>query len=199
MQMSPDGKYIAIVTQPRDDKCDIEPDLQKRIEDDYRGGKLILYSTDNGSTTVLTSGRGNSSVGAVRWVSNERIIFTTEPTNSSAKSLSAYALWGMNIDGSKKKTLYEFKTSQGALARPKLTSLLPDEENFVMVKINERRGTVDDYYKMNIFTGAKRKVASGPDIDKEEWLANVVEKADGTPLAAVSNVGDTWRIWRYLI
>ena len=198
MQMSPDGKYIAIVTQPRDDKCDIEPDLQKRIEDDYRGGKLILYSTDNGSTTVLTSGKGNSSVGAVRWVSNERIIFTTEPTNSSAKSLSAYALWGMNIDGSKKKTLYEFKTSQGALARPKLTSLLPDDENFVMVKINERRGTVDDYYRMNIFSGAKRKVASGPDIDKEEWLANVVEKADGTPLAAVSNVGDTWRIWRYL-
>ena len=70
-------------------------------------------------------------------------------------------------------------------------------KNFVMVKINERRGTVDDYYRMNIFTGAKRKVASGPDIDKEEWLANVVEKADGTPLAAVSNVGDTWRIWRY--
>ena len=28
----------------------------------------------------------------------------------------------------KKKTLYEFKTSQGALARPKLTSLLPDDE-----------------------------------------------------------------------
>ena len=198
MQMSPDGKYIAIVTQPRDDKCDIEPDLQKRIEDDYRGGKLILYSTDNGSTTVLTSGRGNSSVGSVRWVSNERIIFTTEPTNSSGKSLSAYALWGMNIDGKKKKTLYEFKTSQGVLSSPKLTSLLPEEDNFVMVKINERRGTVDDYYKMNIFTGAKKKVASGPDIEKEEWLANVIEKADGTPLAAVSNIGNTWRIWRYL-
>ena len=49
-----------------------------------------------------------------------------------------------------------------------------------------------------MFTGAKRKVASGPDISKEEWLAQVVEKADGSPLAAVSNVGDSWRIWRYL-
>ena len=104
----------------------------------------------------------------------------------------------MNIDGKKKKTLYEFKTSQGILSSPKLTSLLPEEDNFVMVKINERRGTVDDYYKMNIFTGAKKKVASGPDIEKEEWLANVIEKADGTPLAAVSNIGNTWRIWRYL-
>jgi hypothetical protein len=99
MQMSPNGEYIAILSQPRDNKCDIESDLQKGIEDDYRGGKLTLYSTENGSTTTLTSGKGNSSVGAVRWVSDERIIFTTEPTNSSAKSISAYALYGMNIDG----------------------------------------------------------------------------------------------------
>ena len=35
MQMSPDGKYIAIVSQPRAPKCDIEPDLQKYVEDDY--------------------------------------------------------------------------------------------------------------------------------------------------------------------
>ena len=193
MQMSPNGDYIAIVSQPRDNKCDIETDLQKYVEDDFRGGRLTLYSTEDGSTVTLTSGKGNSSVGAVRWVSDERIIFNTEPTNSSGKSLGAYALWGMNIDGSKKKKLYEFKTAQGMI-----TSLLPDDPKNVMVKINERRGSVDDYYKLNIFTGAKKKVASGPDISKEEWLAQVVEKADGSPLAAVSNVEDKWRIWRYL-
>ena len=198
MQMSPNGEYIAIVSNPRNNKCDIEPDLQKYVEDDFNGGRLTLYNTNNGSTTTLTSGKGNSSVGAVRWVSDERIIFTTEPTNSSAKSLAAFALWGMNIDGSKKRTLYEFKTAQGMLARPKLTSLLPDDPSNVMVKINERRGSVDDYYKMNIFTGSKRRVAMGPDIDKEEWLSNVVEKSDGTPLAAISNVDDMWRIWRYM-
>ena len=198
MQMSPNGEYIAIVSQPRDNECDIEPDRQKGVEDDFRGGKLTLYSTENGSTVTLTSGKGNSSVGSVRWVSDERIIFTTEPTNSSGKDISAYALWGMNIDGTKKKSLYQFKVAQGNISRPKLTSLMPDDENHVMVKINERRGTVDDYYKLNIFNGSKRKIASGPDIDKEEWLAQVVEKNDGTPLAAVSNFGDTWRIWRYL-
>ena len=198
MQMSPNGDYIAIVSQPRDNKCDIEPDLQKYVEDDFRGGKLTLYSTQNGSTVTLTSGKGNSSVSSVRWVSDDRLIFNTQPTNSSGKSLGAYALWGMNIDGSKKKKLYEFKTAQGQLASPKLTSLLPDDPKNIMVKINERRGSVDDYYTLNVFTGAKRKVASGPDISKEEWLAQVVEKADGSPLAAVSNVGDSWRIWRYL-
>ena len=57
----------------------------------------------------------------------------------------------------KKKKLYEFKTAQGSIARPKLTSLLPDEPNYVMVKINERRGSVDDYYRLNIFSGSKKK------------------------------------------
>ena len=197
MQMSPDGKYIAIVSQPRAPKCDIEPDLQKYVEDDYRGGRLTLYNTANGSATTLTSGTGNSSVSGVSWVSNNRIIFNTSPTNSSAKSIDAYALWGMNIDGSKKKKLFTLKQVQGAIASPRLTSLLPDEPNYVMVAINDRRGSVEDYYRLNIFTGSKRRVAMGPDIDNEEALFDVIEKNDGTPLAAIGNLADEWRIWRY--
>ena len=91
--------------------------------------------------------------------------------------MGAYALWGMNIDGSKRK-LYEFKTAQGMIARPKLTSLLPDDPKNVMVKINERRGlwmTITNLTYLQV----EEKVASGPDISKEEWLAQVVEKADG--------------------
>ena len=197
MQMSPDGKYIAIVSQPRAPKCDIEPDLQKLVEDDSRGGRLTLYNTANGSATTLTSGTGNSSVSGVSWVSNNRIIFNTSPTNSSAKSIDAYALWGMNIDGSKKKKLFTLKQVQGRLASPRLTSLLPDEPSYVMVAINDRRGAVEDYYRLNIFTGSKRRVAMGPDIDNEEALFDVIEKNDGTPLAALGNLGDEWRIWRY--
>ena len=197
MEMSPDGKYIAIVSQPRAPKCDIEPDLQKYVEDDSRGGRLTLYNTSNGQATTLTSGKGNSSVSGVSWVSNDRIIFNTSPTNSSAKSIDAYALWGMNIDGSKKKKLFTLKQVQGTFASPRLTSLLPDEPNYVMVAINDRRGSVEDYYRLNIFTGAKRRVAMGPDIDNEEALFDVIEKNDGTPLAAIGNLGDEWRIWRY--
>ena len=197
MQMSPDGKYIAIVSQPRAPKCDIEPDLQKYVEDDYRGGRLTLYNTANGSATTLTSGVGNSSVSGVSWVSNDRIIFNTSPTNSSAKSIDAYALWGMNIDGSKKKKLFTLKQIQGTFASPRLTSLLPDEPNYVMVAINDRRGSVEDYYRLNIFTGSKKRVAMGPDIDNEEALFDVIEKNDGTPLAAIGNLADEWRIWRY--
>ena len=47
MQMSPNGDYMAIVSQPRDNKCDIETDLQKYVEDDFRGGRLTLYSTED--------------------------------------------------------------------------------------------------------------------------------------------------------
>ena len=163
MQLSPDGRYLAILTQPKENKCDIEPDLQKYVEDDFRGGMLVVQdlSSSNKDFIELTSGRGNSSVSSVKWIADDRIIFTTEPTNSSAKSLSAYRLMSMNIDRDRKKrksrTLYEFKTAQGMLVSPKITSLLPDEPDWIMVKINERRGSVDDYYRLNVKTELKNK------------------------------------------
>ena len=80
---------------------------------------------------------------------------------------------------------------------PSLTSLLPEEPNHIMISENSRRGSVDDYYKLNINTGAKKRVANGPDVDDGEWISNVVVKTDGIPLAAISNRIDEWRIWRY--
>jgi len=198
MQMSPDGNYLTIVSPPKQNECDIEPDLRKGVEDDFRGGKLTLFNLKNGSTTVLTSGKGTSSVSGVRWVSNERIIFTAAPTNSAGKSITAYAMWGMNIDGSKKKKLFEYSTSQGIVVRPSLTSLLPEEPNHIMISDNSRRGTVSDYYKLNIMTGSKKRVANGPDINDGEWISDILVRPDGTPLAAITNVEDKWRIWRYL-
>ena len=198
MQMSPDGNYLTIVSPPKQNECDIEPDLRKGVEDDFRGGKLTLFNLKNGSTTVLTSGKGTSSVSGVRWVSNERIIFTAAPTNSAGKSITAYAMWGMNIDGSKKKKLFEYSTSQGIVVRPSLTSLLPEEPNHIMISDNSRRGIVSDYYKLNIMTGSKKRVANGPDIHDGEWISDILVRPDGTPLAAITNVEDKWRIWRYL-
>ena len=197
MQMSPNGEYLTIVSPPRENKCDIESDLRKGVEDDFRGGKLTLFNLKNGSTTILTSGKGSSSVSGVRWVSDNRLIFTASPTNSAGKSISGYAMWGMNIDGSKKRKLFEFSSAQGAIVRPSLTSLLPEEPNHIMISENSRRGSVDDYYKLNINTGAKKRVANGPDVDDGEWISNVVVRTDGIPLAAISNRIDEWRIWRY--
>ena len=56
MQMSPNGEYIAILSQPRDNKCDIEPDLQKRVEDDYRGCKLT--NSQANVNVIVSSIRG---------------------------------------------------------------------------------------------------------------------------------------------
>ena len=47
MQLSPDGRYLAILTQPKEDKCDIEPDLQKYVEDEFRGGMLVVQDLNS--------------------------------------------------------------------------------------------------------------------------------------------------------
>ena len=61
----------------------------------------------------------------------------------------------MNIDGSKKKSFYLKQVRYFCFT--KTYDLLPDEPNYVMVAINDRRGSVEDYYRLNIFTGAERR------------------------------------------
>lgn len=198
--MSPDGKYLAIVGPPRANVCDIEPDLRKYVEEDYRGGQLNLFDLKTGKITTLTSGTGNGSVANVTWVTNERLVFNTNPTNSSAKTLSAYAMWGMNIDGSKKRKLWEatvkYDSGFGGLIEPVVTSLLREDDDHIMVRVNDRRSSVYDYYKLNVNNGSKKRIAIGPDLEKGEWTADIVTN-NGYPVAQISNFEDTWRLWRY--
>ena len=200
ISMSPDGKYLAIVGPPRANVCDIEPDLRKYVEDDYRGGQLNLFDLRTGKITTLTTGTGNGSVANVTWVSNERLVFNTNPTNSSAKTLSAYAMWGMNIDGSKKRKLWEatvkYDSGFGGLIEPVVTSLLREDDDHIMVRVNDRRSSVYDYYKLNVNNGSKKRIAIGPDLEKSEWTADIVTN-NGYPVAQISNFEDTWRLWRY--
>ena len=200
ISMSPDGKYLAIVGPPRANVCDIEPDLRKYVEEDYRGGQLNLFDLRTGKITTLTSGTGNGSVANVTWVNNERLVFNTNPTNSSAKTLSAYAMWGMNIDGSKKRKLWEatvkYDSGFGGLIEPVVTSLLREDDDHIMVRVNDRRSSVYDYYKLNVNNGSKKRIAIGPDLEKSEWTADIVTN-NGYPVAQISNFEDTWRLWRY--
>ena len=200
ISMSPDGKYLAIVGPPRANVCDIEPDLRKYVEEDYRGGQLNLFDLRTGKITTLTTGTGNGSVANVTWVSNERLVFNTNPTNSSAKTLSAYAMWGMNIDGSKKRKLWEatvkYDSGFGGLIEPVVTSLLREDDDHIMVRVNDRRSSVYDYYKLNVNNGSKKRIAIGPDLEKSEWTADIVTN-NGYPVALISNFEDTWRLWRY--
>lgn len=199
--MSPDGKYLAIVGPPRANICDIEPNLRKYVEDDARGGQLNLFDLKTGKITPLTDGKGNSSVNSIRWVTNDRIIFNTAPTNTSANDIQSYAMWAMNIDGSKKRKLWEttYKTDSGfgAIITPVVTSLMREDDDHIMIRVNDRRSSVFDYYKLNIKNGNKKRIALGPDIEKGEWISSTLSK-DGMPFAAVSNYEDRWRLWRYM-
>ena len=200
ISMSPDGKYLAIVGPPRANVCDIEPDLRKYVEEDFRGGQLNLFDLKTGKIKTLTSGTGNGSVSNVRWVNNNRLVFNTNPTNSSAKTLSGYAMWGMNLDGSKKRKLWEatvkYDSGYGGIIEPVVTSLLREDDDHIMVRVNDRRSSVYDYYKLNVNNGSKKRIAIGPDLEKSEWTADIVTN-NGYPVAQISNFEDTWRLWRY--
>jgi len=65
-----------------------------------------------------------------------------------------------------------------------------------MVRVNDRRSSVYDYYKLNVNNGSKKRIAIGPDLEKGEWTADIVTN-NGYPVAQISNFEDTWRLWRY--
>jgi dipeptidyl aminopeptidase/acylaminoacyl peptidase len=196
--ISPDGKYVAVVTSPKENICDIEEDKVKKVEDNFRGGKLSLINLDTNEVKVLTTGEGTGSVGNIRWATNNRIIFSTYPTGKAGEVISNYALWSMNIDGSKKKKLAESQAGAGGYVSYSVTGLLPEDKNHIIMKINDRRPKVNDYYKVNILTGKRTLIARGPDVDREAWLAGEIEDSQGRPQAVIVNFEDKWRVFRYL-
>jgi dipeptidyl aminopeptidase/acylaminoacyl peptidase len=106
----------------------------------------------------------------------------------------------MNIDGSKKRKLWEatvkYDSGFGGLIEPVVTSLLREDDDHIMVRVNDRRSSVYDYYKLNVNNGSKKRIAIGPDLEKSEWTADIVTN-NGYPVAQISNFEDTWRLWRY--
>ena len=194
LEMSPNGKYLSIITSPMANECNIEEDLRKYVEDDFRKGKLAIMNLETGSTRTLFDGK-DGGVSGLTWLSNERIMFNSNP--SRAAGIKSYGLRAMNLDGSKKKTLMEYVSNSGKRINFSVVSLLPDDENNIAIKVNDRRESVYDYYKLNINSGKKVRIANGPDIENEAWVADSVESPDGMPVTVTTNYKDEWRIYAY--
>ncbi len=97
-------------------------------------------------------------VSRYQWASNSRLLFYVEEDGNESLALNA-----VNIDGSKGKILD--KASRGIQLIPRYTIMidrLKEDDRHVLVINNERRGQFPDLYRMNIFTGKKKRLTSNP-------------------------------------
>ena len=93
----------------------------------------------------------------------------------------------MNIDGSRRTII-----KKGGYWYQSIYDYDYDDPNHVYVQTNERRQVIFDYYRLNIFTGKKTRIAYGPDIGNMKGkavLGSLNDFETKLPLGMLIDVG----------
>ena len=185
MMVSPDGRHLLIINTVKDNICDIEQDKVKRVEDSMRDRGLLLLDLDTMETTMISDGSSEGGINGAGWLSSTRIWYT--PRYKTGQDIDSRVTFAMNIDGSKRTII-----KKGGYWYQSIYDYDYDDPNHVYVQTNERRQVIFDYYRLNIFTGKKTRIAYGPDIGNMKGKAVLGSLNDfGTklPLGMLIDVG----------
>lgn len=187
--ISPSGKYLAILTTPKDNVCDIEMEKDKYVEEEMRRTGLTLLDLETMNTRILSDGSPGESISYFKWVTDERFIYRTDPFEQQGRSVNSYAIFAVNLDGSERKKLLDYKFGAEGLRGFDIYNMNMDDPDHVFVYWNDRRSRVSDYYKLNVKTGSPKLLAFGPDIASYEVIYGSLEDSEGYPVVLMTDVG----------
>tara|TARA_B100001173_G_scaffold240531_1_gene210352 strand:+ start:1720 stop:3765 length:2046 start_codon:yes stop_codon:yes gene_type:complete len=185
MMVSPDGRHLLIINTVKDNICDIEQDKVKRIEDSMRDRGLLLLDLDTMETTMISDGSSEGGINGAGWLSSNRIWYT--PRYKTGQDIDSRVTFAMNIDGSRRTVI-----KKGGYWYQSIYDYDYDDPNHVYVQTNERRQVIFDYYRLNIFTGKKTRIAYGPDIGNMKGkavLGSLNDFETKLPLGMLIDVG----------
>jgi dienelactone hydrolase len=185
MMVSPDGRHLLIINTVKDNICDIEQDKVKRVEDSMRDRGLLLLDLDTMETTMISDGSSEGGINGAGWLSSNRIWYT--PRYKTGQDIDSRVTFAMNIDGSRRSII-----KKGGYWYQSIYDYDYDDPNHVYVQTNERRQVIFDYYRLNIFTGKKTRIAYGPDIGNMKGkavLGSLNDFESKLPLGMLIDVG----------
>ena len=185
MMVSPDGRHLLIINTVKDNICDIEQDKVKRVEDSMRDRGLLLLDLDTMETTMISDGSSEGGINGAGWLSSTRIWYT--PRYKTGQDIDSRVTFAMNIDGSRRTVI-----KKGGYWYQSIYDYDYDDPNHVYVQTNERRQVIFDYYRLNIFTGKKTRIAYGPDIGNMKGkavLGSLNDFETKLPLGMLIDVG----------
>jgi len=185
MMVSPDGRHLLIINTVKDNICDIEQDKVKRVEDSMRDRGLLLLDLDTMETTMISDGSSEGGINGAGWLSSNRIWYT--PRYKTGQDIDSRVTFAMNIDGSRRTVI-----KKGGYWYQSIYDYDYDDPNHVYVQTNERRQVIFDYYRLNIFTGKKTRIAYGPDIGNMKGkavLGSLNDFETKLPLGMLIDVG----------
>ena len=187
--MSPGGEYLAILSTPKENKCDIHPIKNEYVEKDFGYRALTILTLETMERRVLFDGSPGNGISSFQWASNDRFVYTPQAFAQTGRSMKALQVFAINVDGSRKKSLLEYKYGAEGLRGFDIYDTNPKNQDVVYVYWNNRRSRVSDMYELNIKTGLPKLMARGPDIADTEVLYGIAHSADGMPSVAMSDVG----------
>ncbi len=139
LSLSPDGTHLAAIAPVGSSR------------------NLVVIDRATMKPLAVTS-LSKRDVGSYQWASNKRLLFSVEEDGNESFALNA-----VNIDGSKPRVLT--KASKGIQLIPRYTRMvdrLKQDDRHVIVISNERKAQFPDLYRMDIFTGKKKRLTSNP-------------------------------------
>lgn len=187
--ISPTGKYMAIITTPKENKCDIEENKDLYVEKDMQRAGITLVDLDTMEQRMLSDGSSEESISMFRWVSDDRFLYRNDPFQKKGKKISSLAVFGVNVDGSNRKKLLDYKIGAEGLRGFDIYDMNYSDPDTIFAYWNDRRARVSDYYEINVKTGAYKLLAFGPDIDNKEVIWASYEDAEGYPVAVLTDIG----------
>ena len=187
--MSPEGTYLAILTTPKENVCDIHPNKMEKVENNFRYQGLTMIKLSDMSRKVLFDGTPGNGISSFSWLSDKRFSFTPQAFEQVGRNMNALQVFAMNADGSRKRSLLEYNFGAEGLRGFEVYNTNPEVDDEVFVYWNKRRSRVSDYYKLNINTGVPKLLARGPDIKDTEVIYFSVEDDDGYPVTVMTDVG----------
>ena len=158
----------------------------------YERGVLLL-DLDTMETTMLSDGSDGGGVSDAGWLSSNRIWYT--PRYQTGKNIKSFATFAMNIDGTRRTIIKEGSYKGQVIYDPDF-----DDPNHIYVINNERRDMIWDYYRLNVYTGKKTRIALGPDIGDMKGkaiLGSLTDYKTKLPLGMLIDVGLDRVVYEY--
>ncbi|GAP36472.1 prolyl oligopeptidase family serine peptidase [Piscinibacter sakaiensis] len=181
-QLSPNGKYLAVLTP-----------VGERMN-------LAVVDLETRKGTAITNVSGFD-VLEPRWIGNDRLIFSVGQQNSptGAGQFAGGGLFVVSRDGKESrqlaKTVRETRSSgQFVYRRMEFLRRIPGTDEEILVAANLRSADSEDVYRLNLRTGRTALVTSSRPERTVEWVLD----DKGVPRVARSWIKDTSQyIWHY--
>ncbi|EGN74567.1 dipeptidyl aminopeptidase/acylaminoacyl peptidase [Idiomarina sp. A28L] len=146
--ISPTGKYLA-VTVPNDEQRSL--------------AVLDISKPDSMSITAAFQLRGQESPSNVRWVNDERLIFTSVVQPGALEQpVGTGRIYAINADGSNRRQLFGTQQGSRIFRYMDIISLLPDEPDWILVQnwAHDRPRPIAE--RLNVNHARLNQVASSP-------------------------------------